>query len=90
MDQNKLSSMAKAMKWIPGLLGAVSLLLAAVALFVKMEDESAKQGILSFASLGLTGIAMIVFGVGNSTLLEAVKDLRADKSETIDDIDIMA
>lgn len=86
MEKSKLESMAKTMKWIPVALGVVSLLLAAVALLVKMEDAAAKANILSFASLGLSGIALIVFGVGMSTTLSAIAELEVGKEEDEDEI----
>ena len=90
MDKEKLSSMAKAMKWIPVILGVAALLIAVASMFIKTPEESQKVTILLFALLGFMGIAIIVFGMGCSAILDAVASSQKEKADDADDIDIMA
>ncbi|MCR5348998.1 MAG: hypothetical protein K6E59_05285 [Bacilli bacterium] len=87
MDKEKISSMAKAMKWVPSVLGILAILLAGFCLLLKMEDAQEKTNIMLFALLALFGVGMIAFGMGFSAVLDALA-LQSDKKEADDDADL--
>ena len=89
MEPEKMTSMAKTVKWVMVLLGVVAMLLAALSLLLKTEDPSVKTDILVFASFGLSGIVLMVLGLAFHSLFESLKSV-APKTESEDDVDILA
>ena len=85
MNTNATSNMAKAMKWIPILLGVVSLILAGVTLLVKMEDATSKYTLLLFAFFGLFGISLMVVGYGFSAMFESLSRIEEKPSREGDE-----
>ena len=88
-DSNSAFSMAKVMKWVPILLGIVSLFLGVVALMVKMDNEAAKANMLLFGAFGLFGVTMMVFGLGISSAFEfigRIDEKTSQLTESEDDI----
>ena len=90
MDKEKIAPLAKVMKWIPIVLGAAAVLLAAVSLVFKMEDPQEKANVMLFALLALIGVGFIVFGVGVSSVLEALGNPAKKEEDGDDDLDILA
>lgn len=90
MDKDKLLSMAKTMKWVPVVMGLLCLLIGAISLFVKTEDAEAKRNIMLFALMGVMGLAIMVFGMANSSLFEALASLEEkNAASSEDDLDIL-
>ena len=83
MEQNKLLSMAKAMKYVPVLLGVLCIVLGAVWLFVSMEGN--KQDLMFFCLFGIVGLAVTVLGMALSNVLEALALIQEKSPEDGDD-----
>ena len=85
-ESSSPASLAKTMKWVPMVLGIVSLLLGAVALLVKMEDAPTKSNMLLFAAFGLFGIVTIVFGLGLSYAFASLSRIE-EKTSSLEEED---
>ena len=79
MEQNKLLSMAKAMKYVPLLLGVLCIILGAVWLFVSMEGN--KQDLMFFSLFGIVGLAVTILGMALSNVLEALASIEEKSPE---------
>lgn len=90
MDRSKIESMAKAMKYVPILVGILCLVFGLLSLFLKMEGE-AKQNILYFALFGMIGLVTMVFGIGLSTLFDIkAREEKTSSTDDDDDVNILA
>ena len=88
MEENKLRSMAKTMKYLPALIGALFIVVAAFSLFLKTEDPSLKLTVLLFVLMGAVGIMMALFGMALSALLEKAAKEKAPEEDS--DADVLA
>jgi len=87
MDNIKLRSMSRTIKWVPTLVGVLSIALGAVGLFLKTEDPEIKTNVMLFATLGILGLTLIIVGMGLSGLYEGIANLpkiEADDDDLLD------
>jgi len=75
--------MAKAMKYVPVLLGVLCIVLGAVWLFVSMEGN--KQDLMFFSLFGIVGLAVTILGMALSNVLEALAAIQEKSPEDGDD-----
>ena len=90
MEKDKMTSMAKTVKWVMVLLGVTAMLLAALSLLLKTEDAAVKSDILIFAAFGLSGIVLMILGFTLSSVFEGMKSLAPKGEDDDEDIDILA
>ena len=92
MKRYDTASIARTLKWVGTLLGVAFLVAGAMALFLKTEDPTAKEGVMRFAELGLLGLSMVVVAAGFEAILGTlgrIEEKTSDESED-DDTDILA
>lgn len=87
MDPQKMKSMAKTVKWVPTLVGVLAIILGAIGLFLKTEDQTVKISVLLFAALGILGLTLIIMGMSLSGLYDALAELPGNQNHEEDGLD---
>lgn len=78
---------SKTLKWVGIVLGIAFLVLGAMSLLLKTEDAAAKDSIIRFASLGLTGLSLIVVMTGVEAILSSLSRIEEKTSGEPEDED---
>ena len=85
MKDDNASSSAKGLRYAGILVGIAFLILGAMSLMLKTEDEASKENAIRFAELGLLGLAMMVIGLGFDKVLSSLAKVEEKTSKEFED-----
>ena len=87
MKDDKTLSSAKTLRYAGILLGIAFLVLGAMSLLLKTEDEASKESAIRFAELGLLGLTVMIMGLGLEGALKSLAYIETKSSNEFEDDD---